>query len=160
MHTDKPNNTATETPKEGPPASRQSRRQRAIVALLEQATVERAAQAADVHASTLWRWMKEPTFQRELRQAQQQVFSQAMRRLQQGAQPAVLVLLRVLANAETSESGKIRAARCVLDQGRKHRELEELEDLQERVAAMELIPREGRGLSPQQEKSGSRKGRS
>ena len=77
-----------------PQLSRRARR--AILALVEQPTQEKAAQAAGVSKTTLWRWQKEPDFQKALSEATRERYSQVFTRMQQAAPAAVMTLLRVM----------------------------------------------------------------
>ncbi len=52
--------------------------ERAIIALLNEQTVGRAAAAAEVGQRTLYRWLKEPTFSRAYREARREAFGQAI----------------------------------------------------------------------------------
>ena len=52
--------------------------ERAIIALLNEQTVGRAAAAAEVGQRTLYRWLKEPTFSRAYREARRDAFGQAI----------------------------------------------------------------------------------
>ena len=60
------------------------KKEAAIVALLSQRTVEEAARSLEIGVNTLLRWMKDPEFDAEYRQAKCSVFGQAIARLQQG----------------------------------------------------------------------------
>jgi hypothetical protein len=103
-----------------------SRRDRAILALLENPTLEKAAEVVAVHP-TLRRWLRQPDFHQALQQARHEAFSQSMRRLQQGANPAVVTLFRIMADAGTPASSRVRAAQCVLELCRNNIELEDIE---------------------------------
>ncbi len=52
--------------------------ERAIIALLNEQTVGRAAVAAEVGQRTLYRWLKDPTFSRAYREARRDAFGQAI----------------------------------------------------------------------------------
>ena len=52
-----------------------------IVALLSQRNVEEAARVAKVAPRTIYRWMKDPDFDREYREAKRAAYSQAIARL-------------------------------------------------------------------------------
>src|ERR1700682_3191963 len=81
-----------------------SRRDRAILALLENPTLEKAAEVVAVHPTTLRRWLRQPDFHQALQQARHEAFSQSMRRLQQGANPAVGTLFRITRGAGTPDT--------------------------------------------------------
>jgi len=115
-----------------------SRKQRAIIALLQCPTKEKAAEAAGVHPSTLRRWLQQPDFREDLRQAGREAHSQSMRRLQHAAQPAVTMLLRIMTDTTTPASVRVRAIATILSQGDK---AFEYEDIEERVSLLEQVAR-------------------
>jgi hypothetical protein len=110
------------------------RKEGAIVALLSQRNVEEAARVADVPPRTLYRWMTEPEFQAAYRDARRAAFGQSIARLQQATSVAVSVLLKVMVDAATPASVKVRAADSVLDHSAKNIELE---DFEARLAELE-----------------------
>jgi hypothetical protein len=62
---------------------KQSRTQdRAILSLLAEPTLERAAKKCGIGVTTLWRWLQEPEFQRQYREAWRTVFEGTLLRLQ------------------------------------------------------------------------------
>jgi hypothetical protein len=127
-------NTIMKTTNDVPKHSRKSRWDAAILALLQNATREDAAKASGIDPATLYRWQKDPEFQRAFLDARQQVFGQAMGRLQQGSSTAVDTLIRIMNDEEASVSGRVQAARCVLELSRKSLELD---DLRRQVAELQ-----------------------
>ena len=106
---------------------RNSRVDRAIMALLEHTTLEKAAAAIGVSDVTLWRWMKQPEFQKRLRLARRQALAQCIGRLQQASPAAVGALLRVMTDQTTPAASRVRAAQSVLEHAMRALELEDLE---------------------------------
>ena len=106
----------------------------AIAALLTQRNVEEAARAAGIGTRTLLRWLKLPEFQAAYRQARREAFGQAIARLQQGASAAATTLLKTMIDPATPASVRVRAAECVMNQGTK---AIEIEDIEARLAAIE-----------------------
>jgi hypothetical protein len=106
----------------------------AIAALLTQRNVEEAARTAGVGARTLLRWLKLPEFQNAYRQARREAFGQAIARLQQGSAAAATTLLKVMLDAATPHSTRVRAAESVLTHAAK---AIEIEDIEARVTALE-----------------------
>jgi hypothetical protein len=104
---------------------RESRVDRAILALLEHSTIEKAAAAAGVSSVTLWRWMQQEEFQALLHSARRQAYSQCIGRLQQASSAAVGTLLRVMTDQATPAASRVRAADSVLDHAAKAIELED-----------------------------------
>jgi len=113
-----------------------NRKTRAILALLQYGSREKAAQEAGVNVVTLWRWLKQPPFQEALRQARREAFSQSTGRLQQAASAAVNTLLRVMAGPDTPASSKVQASRSVIELSQKSFELE---DVDVRLARLEKL---------------------
>ena len=84
-------------------AAQLSRRaQRIILALLEQPTQEKAAQAAGVSKATLWRWQQKPEFQRAWLEMHRRILP-GFARLQQAAPAAATTSMRVI-HPSTSKS--------------------------------------------------------
>jgi len=102
--------------------------------LLTQRNVEEAARAAGIGTRTLLRWLKLPEFQAAYRQARREAFGQAVARLQQGASAAATTLLKTMIDPATPASVRVRAAECVMNQGTK---AIEIEDIEARLAAIE-----------------------
>jgi hypothetical protein len=106
----------------------------AVAALLTERTTEEASRVAGISHSTLLRWMKEPQFDKAYREARRNAFRQSVARLQQASGAAVSVLLRVMADAATPPSVRVRAADSVLDHSAK---AIEIEDIEARLSAIE-----------------------
>ena len=117
--------------------------ERAIIALLNEQTVGRAAAAAGVGERTLYRWLKEPTFSRAYREARRDAFGQAIALTQRYAPLAVNTLAQVMMDDGAPSSSKVAAATTILRFGR---EGIELDDLAARVEALE-------SAAPQPQKS-------
>jgi len=113
---------------------RESRVDRAILALLEHTTAEKAAAAIGVSAVTLWRWMQQEDFQARLRLARRRAYSQSVARLQPASSAAVGTLLRVMTDQAAPAASRVRAADSVLDHAAK---AIELEDIEERLSDLE-----------------------
>jgi hypothetical protein len=88
------------------------KQEQAIVALLEQATLEQAAAAVGVHEKTLRLWLKLPAFQAEYRAARRRIVDCAIVRLQQCTTGAVLALNRNLTCV--TPSVEVRAAQAII----------------------------------------------
>lgn len=109
----------------------------AIIALLTAPSIEEAAQTAGVSDTTIYRWLKLPEFQAELKEARRQAVNLAISKLQQSTASAVKVLQDVAENEDAPASARVSAARIILDQVLKTVELEEvisrIEKLEEKV---------------------------
>ena len=112
----------------------------AVAAMLTQRNVEEAARAVGISTATLMRWQKLPEFQQAYREARRAVHGQSIARLQQATSAAVSTLLKVMVDASTPASTKVRAADSVLDHSAK---AIELEDIEVRVAALEAAAKAG-----------------
>lgn len=98
---------------------------RALSALLEERDMRSAAAAAGVGERTLHRWIREEQFSAALQQAQDELFSQVLRRLSHASSQALDALERALREGDTSQ--QVRAADIILGKLLKARELLELE---------------------------------
>ena len=117
--------------------------ERAIIALLNEQTIGRAASAAEVGQRTLYRWLRTPEFARAYREARREAFGQAIALTQRYAPLAVNTLAQIMMNDSAPTSSKVAAATTILRFGR---EGIELDDLAARVDALEQA-------APQREKS-------
>jgi hypothetical protein len=104
----------------------------AISALLAEPTIGGAADRVGIAESTLRRWLSEPTFRAQYRDARRQVVEAAIGRLQTVATQAVDALERNLTCGIPAV--EVGAAKAVLDQTVK---AVELVDLVERVESLE-----------------------
>lgn len=91
------------------------KKQKALTALLEQPTIDKAADAAGVARSTIYRYLKDPDFAAAYRQARSEALAHATTRLQQLASEAVEALGDVIGDAYAAPKDRISASRTVLD---------------------------------------------
>jgi hypothetical protein len=110
------------------------KQEEAIAALLSQRNIEDAARVAGVGTRTLLRWLKLPEFQATYREARRAAFGQSIARLQQASSAAVSTLLKVMVDANSPASSRVRAADCVLGHATK---AIEIEDIEARVSELE-----------------------
>ena len=106
----------------------------AIIALVAQPTIARAASSCDVPERTLYRWMCIPEFQAAYREARRNSFSQAIGLCQRATPVAVNVLAKIMSDPTAPYTSRVAAAIAVLKFGR---ESLEIDDLAARVAALE-----------------------
>lgn len=99
-----------------------------IEALLTSDTIEKAAQKTCVTRKTLYRWLKDDFFLKELKQAKRQLVRHGIIRLQRATKDAVKTLLEVCKNKDAPASSRVSAAREILKNTLKSIELEEIED--------------------------------
>ena len=103
------------------------KKEEAIAALLTQRTTEDAARASGIAPATLLRWMKEPEFVKEYRQARREAVHQSIARLQQATGAASTIVLKIMTGPNVPAAVKLRAAECVFDRSIKGIELEDIE---------------------------------
>jgi hypothetical protein len=110
-------------------------KRRAIVALLAERDTRSAAKAAKVPERTMWRWLAEPAFRQELRQAEGEAIDEVTRRLI-GLQGKALDTLEMTIDTLTplQEGARVRAA---LGLGTLLLKLRELRNVEERLTALE-----------------------
>ena len=123
---------------------RQTRRDRAILALLQHVTVEKAAAAVNLHPSTLYRWLKEPDFRDQFLEARSRAFAQSLARLQQAAPVAASRLVQVMAHPDTPPGSVIRACDSILSHAERGFQLDVLEA---RLSKLEQSCSEGQDKS-------------
>lgn len=111
-----------------------ARQECAIIALLNEPTIKRAAQAAEVGEKSIYRWMDEPTFARAYRKARREAFSHAIALTNHYAPHAVNTLVKVMSDPSAGHSARVSASVAMLKFGR---EGIELDDLAARVEALE-----------------------
>jgi hypothetical protein len=85
-------------------------------------------------SQTMLRWLKIPEFQTAYREARRAAFRQSIARLQQASTAAVSTLLKIMVDANTPASTRVRAADSVLDHAK---QAIEIEDIDVRVAELE-----------------------
>jgi hypothetical protein len=121
-------------------ADKRSRREKVakagpVAAMLVHSSVETAAKSVGISYITAWRWMKDPIVLEKLRMARRDAMNRTIVRLQEAASGAVDCLCQVQREGE-SESARVSAARCILEQALK---AAELGDIEERLASLEAI---------------------
>src|ERR1700680_943206 len=99
----------------------------AIAALLSQRNVDEAARTAGIGTRTLLRWMKDPEFDAAFRAARRAAFGQTTARLQQGSSAAATILMKLMLDANTPASTRVRAAEIVVNHAAKAIEIEDIE---------------------------------
>ncbi len=104
-----------------------------MLALAGGETVAAAARKANVAERTLYRWLNDEDFRREVNQARAEMFRRAAGCMAEGAVSGALTL-RQLCLRGKSENVRLGAARALIDLGAK---LSEIVDLEERLSALE-----------------------
>jgi hypothetical protein len=110
--------------------------ERAIVALLANSTIKRAAKSIGVDETTLWRWLQEKEFHNAYRAARRECVSQSIARLQQVSTEAVSTLREVMRDKTAKGSERVSAAKAIIEYSIK---AVEIEDLAQRVEELESV---------------------
>ena len=116
----------------------------AIVALLNEPTVARAAITADVDERTLHRWLSDPDVARAYRSARRVAFAQAIAVTQRYAPLAIHTLGKIMADQAVGAAARVSAATALL---KFSRESIELDDLASRVDELERSLGDAKGTS-------------
>jgi hypothetical protein len=110
------------------------KQEEAIAALLTQRNIDEAAKAVGIASNTLLGWMKIPEFQKAYREARRTAVGQATARLQQATSAAATTLMKVMIDAATPASVRVRAAEAIFNHS--HKAIE-IEDIEARVTELE-----------------------
>ena len=108
---------------------------KAIDALVSCDTVEGACKVAGVSKSTIYRYMKDPAFDKELKAAKRQLVNRAILRLQQTTGDAARALAEICRDKDAPASSRVTAAKAILDGALK---AVEIEDIEQRITTLEL----------------------
>lgn len=109
-------------------------KEKAIVALMNEASVAKAAQACGIAESTLYRWLDEPAFRDEYRKRRQQAFNQASALAQRYAVMGVHTMVKIMTDPTTPPFVRLQAAKSICDFARG---ASSGDSLQERVMKLE-----------------------
>ena len=110
------------------------KKQKAILALLEQPSIQMAATTIGIGETTLHRWLNDKDFKDSFRAAKQQIVTQAISRLQNNAGKAITCLVDIMDDKNSPPSTRVSAARTILEMTNK---AVEIEDLQARLESIE-----------------------
>jgi hypothetical protein len=102
------------------------RMEAAALALLEAATLEKAAAQAKISKSTLLRWQKDRAFQTFFATAKRAAFDHAITRLAGASEKAVSTLVGILDEEGTPATARVAAAKTILDKAAQALELQDL----------------------------------
>lgn len=98
-----------------------------IVALLSGVPITRAARAAEVDPSSIYRWLKQPVFQDELRAGRRELVRLGLAQLQGLLADAVTVVREILTDSARPATIRLRAAELVIEHTARYLETDELE---------------------------------
>jgi hypothetical protein len=114
----------------------------AILALLDQPTVAKAAAKAGGNERTLYRWLDEPAFGAAYRKARREAFAQAMAMSQKYAPMALQSLAQIVMDESKPPSARVSAASAILKFSRESLELDDL------AARLDAVEAQVRGDAP------------
>ena len=100
------------------------RHDRALLALLEEDSIQEASLTARVSRAAITRWLKHPVFRARLEKAREDLFNAAKSRLMGAASEAVGTLQIVMRDEKAPPTAKVAAARSVLGLCVRIREIE------------------------------------
>ena len=107
---------------------------KAVEALITHDTVADAALAAGLARDTLYRYLKDPAFDGELKKAKRTMVDQAVTSLQRSCKEAAKALEDICKDKDAPPSARVAAAREILGQTMRALEVESIE---ERLKALE-----------------------
>jgi hypothetical protein len=108
----------------------------ALLALLDNSTIEAAYKAAGISKATMWRFMQDANFQARYRASRRQLVETAIAQLQKHATTAARVLVNIAVDKDAPASSRVAAAKTILDQSVA---AIELTDIQERLEQVERM---------------------
>lgn len=106
---------------------------KAVEALIACDTIDEACTVCGVTRSTIYRYLKEPLFEKELKTAKRQLINRAILRLQQTCGDATRALAEICRDKKAPPSSRVSAAKEILSSALKSIELEEFEDRLKRL---------------------------
>ena len=107
-----------------------------LVSLLGGVPIVRAAEAAEVDPSSVYRWLKQASFAEALREGRRQVAQQGLAQLQGLVADAVTLVREILNDKTKSANTRLRAAELVVNTTLKYLELDDLERRLRELEAM------------------------
>jgi len=110
------------------------KRMKGIEALITYNTVDEASKQIGIGRATMYNWLKDPAFDRELKKAKRQLVNRAILRLQQSCRDAVAALAQICRDKKAPPSARVSAAREILNGAIK---AVEMEDIEERLKVLE-----------------------
>ena len=100
----------------------------AVLALLQEPTIEKAAARCGISEVTLWRWQQRKDFQEHYQAARLRITDAAIAQIQQASVEAVEVLRDVMKKAYKNPAARVSAAKIILEIAFNATELNRIED--------------------------------
>jgi uncharacterized membrane protein len=110
------------------------KKQAAVLTLARGCTHEEAVEASGISSRQLCRYKNEPEFQEAIREAQREIYGQAIAAIVDAMRTATTTLVDICKNPESSDAARVSAARSLLENGLK---AFGQQDLTERVEELE-----------------------
>jgi len=107
---------------------------KALEALISHDSIDQACNACGISRATLYRYLKEPLFDKELKAAKRQLINRAILRLQQSCSDAARTLSEICKDKEATAASRVSAAKEILSSALK---AVELEDIETRLSTLE-----------------------
>lgn len=107
---------------------------KALDALISHDSIDQACKACGISRATMYRYLKEPLFEKELKAAKRQLINRAILRLQQTCGDAARTLGEICKDKEATAASRVSAAKEILSNALKALELE---DIETRLKALE-----------------------
>ena len=101
---------------------------KAVLALLQEPTIEKAAARCGISEVTLWRWQQRKDFQEHYQAARLRITDAAIAQIQQASVEAVEVLRDVMKKAYKNPAARVSAAKIILEIAFNATELNRIED--------------------------------
>ena len=93
---------------------RTTKKSKAIAALMSGKNNIQAAHIAGVHERTIYRWLSDPSFQSDLREAETQIIESITRQVASSQEKAMEVLYQLLTAEDASPHIRLNAANSIL----------------------------------------------
>jgi len=107
---------------------------KALEALIGHDSIDQACSACSISRATLYRYLKEPLFEKELKAAKRQLINRAVLRLQQSCSDAARTLSEICRDKDATAASRVSAAKEILNNALK---AIEREDIETRLKALE-----------------------
>ncbi|HST19787.1 MAG TPA: hypothetical protein VLR90_01610 [Blastocatellia bacterium] len=111
-----------------------AKQEKAIAALIAEQTIRDAAAKSGITEQTLFRWLKDESFNAEYMRARRDAVQQAVARMQSATGEAVETLRAVMNDSNAKGSERVSAAKAIIDFAYKGIDLE---DFAARLSAIE-----------------------
>lgn len=100
---------------------------KALEALISHDSIDQACSACSTSRATLYRYLKEPLFEKELKAAKRQLVNRAILRLQRSSSDAASTLSEICKDKDATAASRVSAAKEILSNALKALELDGIE---------------------------------